>query len=110
MDAPNVPEVPEVSTKTVDTVVENPYLHFVSSEVQTALASITVYGLSRGVAAGIQYINKALPLDHNPVPEAFLTSVILGGGAISASATFLLISVYQISVLFKRLRRQWERS
>jgi hypothetical protein len=27
MDAPNFPEVPEVSTKTVDTVVENPYLH-----------------------------------------------------------------------------------
>jgi hypothetical protein len=83
---------------------------FISSEVQLALASISVYALARGVAAAIEYINKAVPLDHNPVPEIFLTTVILWGGAISASATFLLISVYQIGVLFKRLRRQWESS
>jgi hypothetical protein len=97
-------------TKTTDVAIENPYLHFIVSELWTAAAAMTVYTLSHCVAFGVQYFNQLLVLKDNDSPGLFLVAVLGWGAAISSVATFTVISIYQISVLIKRLRRQWASS
>jgi hypothetical protein len=97
----------QAPTKTEDVVIENPYLHFIISELWTAAAALTVYTLSHGVAFGIQYVSGILVLKDIDAPGLFLVAVLSWGAAISSGATFAIISIYQIGVLIKRLRRQW---
>jgi hypothetical protein len=100
----------EAQTKTEDVVLENPYLHFIISEFWTAAAALTVFTLSHGVAFGIQYVGGIMVLKDHDAPGTFLVAVLGWGAAISSGATFAVISIYQICVLIKRLRRQWASS
>jgi len=93
------------STTMADRVVENPYLHFIMSEMWAALAAIASYGLFRFGAFATQWITGLTPL-HDPLPALFLENTLSWGAAISSSATFAVISLYQLVVLVKRL---WER-
>ena len=100
------PEVTVVPAKSgmFDLVNRNPYLHFIMSEMWTALAAIAVYGLFRFGAYATQHISDALPLTDSG-PATFLEATLSWGGALAAGATFIIISLYQIVVLIKRL---WE--
>jgi hypothetical protein len=85
--------------------VENPYAHFIMSEAWAALAGISVYALFHLAAYAIEHISAILTVTDNG-PDQFLVGVLSWGGAISASATFFVVSIYQLGVLIKRL---WER-
>jgi hypothetical protein len=109
-----MPSVPprRVTAKTIhppstmaDKVIENPYLHFIMSEMWAALAAISSYALFRFGAFATQWITGLMPL-QDPLPALFLESTLSWGAAISASATFAVVSLYQLVVLVKRL---WER-
>jgi hypothetical protein len=89
-----------------DTFLGNPYVHFAISEGWAGLTSITVYLFFRFGAFATDWITKQLPL-HDTRPAEFLELVLSWGAAFSASATFLVISIYQILVLMKRLTRSW---
>ena len=82
----------------------NPYIHFMMSEAWAGLAGIVVYGLFRGGAYLAYKITEALPL-HDPEPAKFLEALLSWGAAISAGATFCVISMYQLAILLKRLYR-----
>jgi hypothetical protein len=93
------------STTMADKVIENPYLHFIMSEMWAALAAIASYGLFRFGAFATQWITGLMPL-QDPLPALFLENTLSWGAAISSSATFAVVSLYQLIVLVKRL---WER-
>jgi hypothetical protein len=88
-----------------DKVVENPYLHFIMSEMWTALAAIASYAFFRFGAFATQSITGLMPL-QDPLPALFLDTTLKWGAAISCGATFIVVSLYQLVVLVKRL---WER-
>lgn len=90
---------------TADKVIENPYLHFIMSEMWAALAAIASYGLFRFGAFATQWISGLMPLQES-LPALFLENTLSWGAAISSSATFVIVSLYQLIVLVKRL---WER-
>jgi hypothetical protein len=93
------------STTMTDKVIENPYLHFIMSEMWAALAAIASYALFRFGAFATQWITGLMPL-QDPLPALFLENTLSWGAAISSSATFAVVSFYQLIVLVKRL---WER-
>ena len=74
------------------------------SEAWAGLAGVTIYVLFRLGAYLTQYITDVLPLDDT-APAKFLESVLSWGAALSAAATFVVITIYQLLVL---LRRLWE--
>ncbi|MBZ9698822.1 hypothetical protein [Mesorhizobium sp. CO1-1-9] len=108
MDAPGAGEPNgQLVTKgrfkqTFDLVSADPYGHFVLSEIWVGLATVALHVVFRCVAVAVEYVDGHLPLtDTGPVQ--FLSSVIAWGGAISAAATFGIITLYQVFVLAHRL-------
>ena len=85
-----------------DSVIGNPYIHFMISEIWAGLAGVTVYAIFRFGAFATQYVTDLLPL-HSRSPALFLELTLSWGAALSASATFIIISLYQLAVLVKRL-------
>jgi hypothetical protein len=88
-----------------DAFIDNPYLHFVVSEMWAALAGIAVYAFFHLGGYATQYIAEIFPL-KDKASSLFLEGTLSWAGALTASATFIIVSVYQIIVLVKRL---WER-
>jgi hypothetical protein len=85
-----------------DSVIGNPYIHFMISEIWAGLAGVMIYAIFRGGAYATQYVTELLPL-HTKAPALFLELTLSWGASISASATFIIISLYQLAVLVKRL-------
>jgi hypothetical protein len=85
-----------------DSVIGNPFLHLVISEAWAALAGVAIYAIIRLAAYATQFITDLLPL-NDKAPPLFLETTLSWGAVISASATFLIISAYQLAVLAKRL-------
>jgi hypothetical protein len=90
------------SPRAADKAIENPYLHFIMSEMWAALAAVASYGLFRFGAFATQWITGLMPL-QDPLPALFLENTLSWGAAISSSATFVVVSLYQLVVLVKRL-------
>jgi hypothetical protein len=90
----------------IDLFISNPYVHFVISELWAALTAVAVYALFRLGAYAIQFLTDIMPL-HDTSPALFLETTLSWGGALSASATFMIVSVYQLVVLIKRLWEVW---
>ena len=92
-------------TEVRDRVVGNPYLHFMLSEAWSALAGISVYATFRFAAYVTQFVTAAMPLNDTG-PALFLETISSWCAAIGAAATFIIISLYQLVILIRRL---WER-
>jgi hypothetical protein len=92
----------EIET-TADAVIGNPYVHFMISEASAGLTSVVVYLFFRAASYATQFVTQYLPL-HDRAPSDFLELVLSWGAALSASATFVIVTVYQLLVLIKRLR------
>lgn len=80
----------------------NPYLHFLLSEAWAAAAGIGVYMIFRGASWLSDLVAARLPL-QDPAPADFFSQVLNWGAALGGSATFVLITAYQLTVLAKRL-------
>lgn len=72
------------------------------SELWTGLTGVSVYALFRVAAYLSQLVTNLVPLSDKG-PGIFLESTLSWGGAMSAAATFLIITLYQVAVLIKRL-------
>jgi hypothetical protein len=90
----------------LDWVAGNPYVHFMRSEIWAALTGVMVYGLFRFGAYATQQITDLMPL-NDKAPALFLETTLSWGAALSAGATFVIISIYQLVVLVKRLWREF---
>jgi hypothetical protein len=88
----------------IDAVSVNPYVHFLISELWAGLTGVGVYAIFLSGAYATQYITTLLPL-QDKAPAIFLQDILGWGASISAAATFVIISAYQLVVLGKRL---WE--
>ena len=85
-----------------DTVADNPYVHFLVSEIWAGVTGLLVYVLFRCLAWSTQLVTTYVPV-HDDAPGIFLETVLSWGAAISASGTFIIISIYQFVILIKRL-------
>jgi hypothetical protein len=97
----------DTSIRFEEDVIQNPYLHFIRSEAWAALAALTIFTLSHVVAFCTQYVGTVMQLKNGDAPGEFLVAVMSWGASISSCATFVIISLYQVFVLIKRLKRQW---
>lgn len=88
----------------MDIVKQNPFLHFVVSEIWATVTGITLYALFRIASYVTQWIGFRFPLSHSE-PINFLELVLSWGAVLSASATFILITIYQLVILFVRLKK-----
>lgn len=77
-------------------------MHFLISEMWAGLAGVGVYLIFRCAAWLIDAVASTFPLEDT-APADFFSLVLHWGAAISGSATFVLITIYQLVVLFKRL-------
>jgi hypothetical protein len=104
MSEPRTPKALQApgELRTMDAVTGNPYVHFVISEASAALTSVLVYLLFRAASFATQLISAYLPL-HELAPADFLELVLSWGAALGSSATFVIVTVYQLLVLIKRL-------
>ena len=78
------------ATSSLDFFIGNPYVHFVISELWAALTAVAVYALFRLGAYAIQFLTDIMPL-HDTSPALFLETTLSWGGALSASATFIIV-------------------
>ena len=85
-----------------ETLWGNPFVEFMRTEVLAGIASIVVYLVSRAVAYATEHIAGLLPL-HERAPSDFIELVLGWGAAFNSTATFLVITVYQLVVLIRRL-------
>lgn len=90
-------------THVYDRVSRNPYLHFVISEFWAAFASLSVWILFYTASFLVETISAKFPL-ASADPIIFLTLVLNWGGVLFAGCGFVIISIYQLFVLFIRLR------
>lgn len=100
------PKFPAGAPKIVDDHVidNNPYLHFMISEGWAGAAGAAVYVSFHVASWFIEWISGAMPL-HDKTPAAFLELVLSWGGSISAAATFVIVSAYQLFALLRRVVR-----
>jgi hypothetical protein len=89
-----------------DALIGNPYIHFMISEAWAGLTSVVVYLLFRLASYVTQVVTIYLPLDDR-APSDFLERILSWGAALSASATFAIVTIYQLAVLIKRLRKEF---
>lgn len=87
-----------------DTVIGNPFVHFMVSELWAGLASLVVFFLFRLVAYGTEWISYYLPLQSQAASH-FVEVVFGWSAALTSTGTFIIISIYQLIILVKRL---WE--
>jgi len=102
--APDIPAV--IEEQRTDKVHGNPFLHFILSEIWTGFSGFVVYLVFLIAAYGVQYANEILPL-NDPSPAIYLGSVISWAGAICSSVMFVVITIYQVFILIRRLREKW---
>jgi hypothetical protein len=80
----------------------NPHVHFLISEAWAGVAGVGVYLIFRCAAWLTDLVASMFPL-KDAAPADFLSLVLHWGAAIGGSTTVVLITVYQLLVLFKRL-------
>lgn len=92
------------STAALPAKDSNPYLHFIVSEIWAAAASVIIYTLFHAGSFLTELLARELPLKAS-APAYYLGMVFAWGAALGASATFVLVTAYQLLVLAKKL---WE--
>jgi hypothetical protein len=97
-----VMSVPYPENRSMVRFTVNPHLHFLVSETWAAVAGVGTYLIFRSGAWLIDGVASSLPVQDTS-PANFLSFTLHWGGAIGGSATFALITIYQLVVLFKRL-------
>lgn len=70
--------------RSVELIVDNPYIEFIASEMWAGLAGVAVYALFRLGAFAAQYITTMLPLSDK-APALFLETALSWGAATSAA-------------------------
>ena len=97
---------PPEAEASADALIANPYIHFMISEGWAGLTSVVVYLLFRAASFATQIVTDYLPLNDRARSD-FLDLVLSWGAALSASATFAIVTIYQLLVLIKRLRKEF---
>lgn len=87
---------------------ENPYLHFIISEFWAGLTAVIVYGIFHGGAYVIQIVNERFPLTVDE-PSSFLDLTLSWCAALSAAVTFVVITLFQVIRLSRRLWRDLDK-
>jgi hypothetical protein len=91
----------------LDSITEHPYAHFIISEAWAAIAGVAVYSFFHLGGYFTEQVSGIFPINDKG-PESFLVSILSWGGALSASATFVIVSSYQIVILIRRLREGFD--
>ena len=86
-------------------VRQNPYLHFTLSELQGAMASISVYVFFHLVSYAIQSMGQKYPLHFTEPAETF-GHILEWGAVYGGSGSFIIITIFGILRLIKTLWSQ----
>ena len=84
----------------------NPYLHFIVSEIWSSLAAMTVFGTFLLAGYGVDHLTATFAL-KDPAPINFLSAVLAWSGSLCAALTFVVVTLYQLLVLVRRLKEDW---
>lgn len=87
-----------------DRVRQNPYAHFVLSELQGAASSLSVYFAFHLVSYLIERISEAFPLRLKE-PAQVLDAIFAWGAVIGGGGSFCIITLYSMLSLWRELRK-----
>jgi hypothetical protein len=90
------------SSSLKDEVESNPFTHFIVSEIYASAAACLVYICARVAAFATEHVNQIMPV-KDAAPLQFLEAVLAWGGAFATAAVFLIVTLYQLIILVKRL-------